>query len=202
MIAGGLGLDPMEESGVRPSLPPMVQAGVGRHWRDRMVDGLAERGAVADRRVMKSLRAVPRHVFVPEIPAEQAYEDRAVVTKFEDGRPSSSASQPSIPLDGSRRHRETTILLGDRGLAALDRTDRNEPPTPDPGRAWPLTARGFGTATSQIGSLVELVRAWDAAGRPTTGAVRIAAYKGPDHPAVPPRSLVERARHTTFVATT
>jgi protein-L-isoaspartate(D-aspartate) O-methyltransferase len=416
----------------------MVDAGIAQQWRDRMVDGLVERGAVADRRVAVALRAVHRHLFVPEISAEQAYEDRAVVTKFEDGRPSSSASQPSIvaamldqlkvgpghsvleigtgtgynaallahlvgetgrvvtvdiapdlvegarerlartavgpvdvicgdgadgwakgapydriivtagssdlapawweqldrtgrlvlplslagvqqcvafawtgdhlesrsvcdcgfmplhgtmahgdghypipghpgvavdtrpglgvdvesvaralsqpaavvdigvrvtpaevagslrrwlafhepcqarlactgdseevarsvvpglldiPLDGSRRRRETTILLGDRGLAALDRTDQDDPATPDPGQALPSAARGFGTATSQTESLVELVRAWDAAGRPTTGAVRIAAYKGSDHPPVPPRSLVERARHTTFVVT-
>src|SRR4051812_47427341 len=76
------------------SLAVVVGAGAAREWRDRMVDGLAERGAAADPRVLEALRAVPRHVFLPGLSVEQAYEDRAVVTKFEDGRPTSSASQP------------------------------------------------------------------------------------------------------------
>ena len=79
-----------------PSLAVVVVAGAAREWRDRMVDGLAERGAAADPRVLEALRAVPRHLFLPGVSAEQAYEDRAVVTKFEDWRPTSSASQPSI----------------------------------------------------------------------------------------------------------
>jgi len=417
----------------------VTEADVAQELRDGMVDGLVERGAVSDPRVVEALRAVPRHVFVPAVSAEQAYEDRAVVTKFEDGRPSSSASQPSvvarmldqldvapghsvleigtgtgynaallahlageegrvvtvdiapdlvesarqrlvrtavapvdvicgdgadgwakgapydriivtagssdlalawweqlgpsgclvvplslagvqqcvafgwtgdhlesqsvcdcgfmplhgamahrdghypipghpgvavdarpglevdvqavaralsqpasvvdigirvtmaevagslrrwlafrepsqvrlgctgpseevarsavpdvleIPLDESRRYRETTVLLGESGFAALDRTSRDEPGSSDPGGAWPLAARGFGAATSPTERLVDLVRSWDAAGRPATGAVRIAAYPGSDHPPVPTGGFVERADHTTFAVTT
>ena len=107
-----------------------------------------------------------------------------------------------IPLDESRRYRETTVLLGESGFAALDRTSRDEPGSSDPGGAWPLAARGFGAATSPTERLVDLVRSWDAAGRPATGAVRIAAYPGSDHPPVPTGGFVERADHTTFAVTT
>ena len=61
-----------------------------------MVEGLVERGMVRDPKVAAALRAVPRHLFVPEAPLEEAYQDRAIPTKYRDGRPSSSASQPAI----------------------------------------------------------------------------------------------------------
>ena len=57
-----------------------------------MVEGLVERGMVRDPKVAAALRAVPRHLFVPEAPLEEAYQDRAIPTKYRDGRPSSSAS--------------------------------------------------------------------------------------------------------------
>lgn len=44
--------------------------------RDRMVDGLRERGRVTDERVLAALRAVPRHEFVPEPQRDAAYADR------------------------------------------------------------------------------------------------------------------------------
>jgi protein-L-isoaspartate(D-aspartate) O-methyltransferase len=44
--------------------------------RERMVDGLVERGHVEDRRVADALRAVPRHEFVPEGRRDRAYADR------------------------------------------------------------------------------------------------------------------------------
>jgi protein-L-isoaspartate(D-aspartate) O-methyltransferase len=44
--------------------------------RDRMVEGLLERGHVEDRRVADALRTVPRHEFVPEGRRDRAYADR------------------------------------------------------------------------------------------------------------------------------
>jgi len=44
--------------------------------RDRMVDGLLDRGRITDERVAAALRAVPRHAFVPPDRRAEAYEDR------------------------------------------------------------------------------------------------------------------------------
>ncbi len=44
-----------------------------------------------------ALRTVPRHLFVPDVPPEEAYQDEAIVTKRDDaGIPVSSSSQPAI----------------------------------------------------------------------------------------------------------
>lgn len=66
--------------------------------RDAMVDALCGKGGVShDRRVEGALRAVPRHVFVPEATLEEAYENQPIVTKKDDaGLSVSSISQPSI----------------------------------------------------------------------------------------------------------
>jgi protein-L-isoaspartate(D-aspartate) O-methyltransferase len=62
-----------------------------------MVDELSRSGAVTDPAVEAALRAVPRHLFVPEVSLEQAYGDHPVVTKTDSvGVPISSASQPAI----------------------------------------------------------------------------------------------------------
>ncbi|AWS45458.1 methyltransferase, FxLD system [Streptosporangium sp. 'caverna'] len=47
--------------------------------------------------VTEAFRAVPRHVFLPDLPLETVYRDDAIVTKRDaDGRPISSSSQPAI----------------------------------------------------------------------------------------------------------
>ncbi|MGH3167705.1 MAG: methyltransferase domain-containing protein, partial [Trebonia sp.] len=67
------------------------------HLRDALVDQLLETGAVRTPRVEAALRAVPRHVFVPDAPLRRAYADDVVQTKVDsDGIPISAASQPSI----------------------------------------------------------------------------------------------------------
>jgi len=60
------------------------------------VDELARLGRLADRRIETAFRAVPRHRFLPGVPLEEAYRDRVVVTKVEDGMPLSASSQPSF----------------------------------------------------------------------------------------------------------
>lgn len=47
--------------------------------------------------VLDAFRVVPRHLFLPGVPPEEAYRDDAIVTKRdEDGQPISSSSQPGM----------------------------------------------------------------------------------------------------------
>jgi protein-L-isoaspartate(D-aspartate) O-methyltransferase len=63
--------------------------------REKLVEQLRERAVTAA--VREAFRAVPRHLFVPEVPPEVAYRDDAIVTKRdEDGQPISSSSQPAM----------------------------------------------------------------------------------------------------------
>lgn len=64
--------------------------------RQRLVAKLRSDGVLRDAAVERALRTVPRHVFVPGVPLEQAYADNAILTHEEDGMPISSASQPAI----------------------------------------------------------------------------------------------------------
>jgi protein-L-isoaspartate(D-aspartate) O-methyltransferase len=65
--------------------------------RNALVDQLIKDGRVRTPRVEETLRAVPRHVFVPEASLEAAYANSTVDTKQDsDGRPVSCASQPGI----------------------------------------------------------------------------------------------------------
>ncbi|MEV4804679.1 methyltransferase domain-containing protein [Nonomuraea sp. NPDC049421] len=64
--------------------------------RESMVTRLTERQEVGER-VAAAMRAVPRHLFLPHIPPEDAYRDEPIVTRRDaDGRPTSSSSQPAI----------------------------------------------------------------------------------------------------------
>jgi protein-L-isoaspartate(D-aspartate) O-methyltransferase len=54
-------------------------------------------GGAGGERIAAALRAVPRHLFLPELRPELAYADDAIVTKRdESGRPVSSSSQPAM----------------------------------------------------------------------------------------------------------
>ena len=65
--------------------------------RDRMVAGLTASGQPVSAAVAEAMRVVPRHLFLPEVPAERAYTDEAIVTRRDaDGQPTSSSSQPMI----------------------------------------------------------------------------------------------------------
>lgn len=68
-----------------------------QEWRDRLVDALVAAGRIRTVPVAAAFRAVPRELFLPGTAEAQAYEDEAVVTRWDsDGRPLSSSSQPSI----------------------------------------------------------------------------------------------------------
>lgn len=65
--------------------------------RARMVDDLRSSGRLAAAGLEAAFRVVPRHVFLPEIEAADAYSDRAYVIKTDgSGLPLSSSSQPTI----------------------------------------------------------------------------------------------------------
>jgi protein-L-isoaspartate(D-aspartate) O-methyltransferase len=65
--------------------------------RGRMVAELTASGQPISDAVAEALRVVPRHLFLPGVPAELAYRDDAIVTRRDaDGQPTSSSSQPMI----------------------------------------------------------------------------------------------------------
>jgi protein-L-isoaspartate(D-aspartate) O-methyltransferase len=64
--------------------------------RERLVDRLKAQGNIRTGLVEAAFRAVPRHVFLPEVGIADVYTDRAFPTKHSDGRPISSSSQPAI----------------------------------------------------------------------------------------------------------
>ena len=60
--------------------------------RHGLVRSLIVAGWLGEPRVVAALEAVPRHVFVPGVPLQEAYANDVVHTKFaEDGRPISAA---------------------------------------------------------------------------------------------------------------
>ncbi len=91
-----------------------------------LVDELCAAGSVRSAAVEAALRAVPRHLFLPEVPLEEAYANDAVVTKTAaDGSSLSLASQPGVvammleQLDVRAGHRVLEIGAGTGYNAAL-----------------------------------------------------------------------------------
>src|SRR4249919_151767 len=65
--------------------------------RERLVDQVLATSGIRDERIAAALRDVPRHLFLPHLPPQDAYLDDAIVTKRDaDGQPISSSSQPAI----------------------------------------------------------------------------------------------------------
>jgi protein-L-isoaspartate(D-aspartate) O-methyltransferase len=95
--------------------------------RTRLVDELRASGRLTSHPVEAAFRAVPRHVFLPELdPVSQAYQDEAFVIKTDAGGfPVSSSSQPAImaimleQLGVASGHRVLEIGTGTGYNAAL-----------------------------------------------------------------------------------
>jgi protein-L-isoaspartate(D-aspartate) O-methyltransferase len=65
--------------------------------RERLVAEVLQTSGIQDERIAAALRDVPRHLFLPHLPPEEAYLDDAIVTKRDaEGQPISSSSQPAI----------------------------------------------------------------------------------------------------------
>lgn len=62
-----------------------------------MVDDLKARDLIQTEAVEMAFRAVPRHVFLPDVPLDRIYRDDAIVTRYNERKqPISSSSQPAI----------------------------------------------------------------------------------------------------------
>ena len=53
--------------------------------RQALVDKLVREGSIRSPLVEAAFRAVPRHLFVPDMPLETVYSDTHIVTKMVDG---------------------------------------------------------------------------------------------------------------------
>jgi protein-L-isoaspartate(D-aspartate) O-methyltransferase len=67
--------------------------------RRRLVSHLRDIGKIRSPRVAAAFRAVPRHLFVPHLPVEAAYEDDVIFTKARQGVSVSALPSPSISAD-------------------------------------------------------------------------------------------------------
>src|SRR6188474_1874852 len=62
-----------------------------------LIDDLKKRDLIKTPRVEAVFREVPRHLFLPGVPLEEVYSDRAISAKQDsDGKWISSSSQPAI----------------------------------------------------------------------------------------------------------
>ncbi|QEV04912.1 methyltransferase, FxLD system [Streptomyces prasinus] len=74
-----------------------MEASSADRLRTQLIDHLVEEGCVRTPRVEEAMRAVPRHLFVPDAPLEKAYGNAPVNTKLDaSGVSISCASQPDI----------------------------------------------------------------------------------------------------------
>ncbi len=67
--------------------------------RDQLVDELVSTKCIRSLDVERAFRKVPRHFFLRDTEVAEVYTNKAIVTKFEDKRPVSSSSQPSLMAD-------------------------------------------------------------------------------------------------------
>lgn len=73
---------------------PDDQEAVAR--RQHLVNLLKQGKYLTTSAVEAAFRAVPRHLFLPGIPLDMVYANEAIPTKFHDGLPISSSSQPAV----------------------------------------------------------------------------------------------------------
>ena len=67
-----------------------------RGLRNRLVDDLVRQGAITSQPVQQAFEEVPRHLFVSGADIATAYSDELIFTRWEEGVPISSSSQPKM----------------------------------------------------------------------------------------------------------
>jgi protein-L-isoaspartate(D-aspartate) O-methyltransferase len=93
--------------------------------RALLVEQLRSAGALTSDGVAEAFVAVPRELFIPDVPPDEVYLDRAYVTRWEAALPASSSSQPAVmaamleQLDVQRGDRVLEIGAGTGYNAAL-----------------------------------------------------------------------------------
>jgi protein-L-isoaspartate(D-aspartate) O-methyltransferase len=134
-----------------------------------------------------------------------AFHEPAFAVVSYSGTPEGAGASGVPAITEFTRHgavwRSALCLLGPAGFAALD--SAGPPATGDgsgtgPGRMLELRVCVYGSAEAEATRLSELVRAWDAEGRPGAERLRIDAYPAG---VLPPDvvGIVHAAPHTTFV---
>jgi protein-L-isoaspartate(D-aspartate) O-methyltransferase len=73
-----------------------TQFGEAAFYQQALIDTLIGSKIIQSSPIEAAFRAVPRHLFLPDLPLDKAYEDRAIPTKMADGRAISSSSQPTM----------------------------------------------------------------------------------------------------------
>lgn len=61
-----------------------------------LIDKLKRGGFICTPQIEAAFRAVPRHLFVPDVPPEKVYQNQVIVTKRLEGKPVSSSSEPAL----------------------------------------------------------------------------------------------------------
>jgi protein-L-isoaspartate(D-aspartate) O-methyltransferase len=79
-----------------PLGPPVSPEDDAFTRRQHLVDLLQQGGCLSASAVEAAFRAVPRHLFLPGIPLDTVYANEAITTKYHDGLPISSSSQPAV----------------------------------------------------------------------------------------------------------
>ncbi|WP_261575476.1 methyltransferase, FxLD system [Frankia gtarii] len=129
-IAGVTASAPTEPAGRAPAVEaahgPVGDTAAAMRLRHALIDRLREAGTVRSDAVEAAMRAVPRHLFLPGVPLEEAYADEPVYTKRDGAGVSiSAASQPTIvammleQLDVQQGQRVLEIGAGTGYNAAL-----------------------------------------------------------------------------------
>ena len=98
VLAGLAGLAALAVAAACPGeLRPVSDDASLAELRERLVAEVLQTSGIRDERIAAALRDVPRHLFLPHLPPEEAYLDDAIVTKRDaEGQPISSSSQPAI----------------------------------------------------------------------------------------------------------
>ena len=99
--------------------------GEAARYHNTLIDKLIRDNIIQSSRVESAFRIIPRHLFLPDLAIEKAYEDTAIPTKMENGRAISSSSQPTMmaimleQLDLQAGHHVLEIGAGTGFNAAL-----------------------------------------------------------------------------------
>lgn len=82
---------------------PCVSVGLGMannpqidSLHKQLIQTMTQRGVLSNQRVKAAFESIPRHLFLPEVPLEQAYSDSAIGIKKDRGIVISSSSQPTM----------------------------------------------------------------------------------------------------------